>query len=37
MMILSKLKLGVGKRHRVNTNTPLLRKVGVWDLIVLPK
>ena len=23
-----------GKRHRVNANTPLLRKVGVWDRLL---
>jgi len=26
-----------GKRHRVNTNTPLLRKVGVWDRLLFRK
>jgi hypothetical protein len=26
-----------GKRHRLNTNTPLLRKVGLWDRWVFRK
>lgn len=23
-----------GKRHRIHTNTPLLRKVGMWDRLL---